>query len=494
MPLQELAEPEEDIQDFAEEAAAEATETEHRETEPDTAPVASLSDRFAALLIDATLLTYVFLLGGPALKTLVSIPAGSPWQWEASPRNAILGMGAGVVFLYFVLFEGVIGRTPGKLLCRLSVQNKTGGAPSLFGVVIRNLFRFVDLALFPLTGFGFAEASIRNQRLGDVLGGTSVRRALLSRRPVVSLSRVEWGSITRRLFALAVDLGFFGAAILAYILAIPIEQETTAKIALQVGPIFLVAYWVFCESFLGGTPGKLIFGLRVVDERARPVRIGSSLIRTIFRLFDHNPLGYLCAVLASHKQRPGDLAAQTSVIRTGWSLRGLVSLIIFALLLSGMAYWGINNEQNFVRTGHVLKIGRWSLPELPSQLKYYLGLRLQVHNLHFGRPQAPIGTEPSYAPGEIVYMTADVSGFIIQDGRTWLQHDLLVRGPQGESIIDILNVINKSFTVGHEDHQQLTSSFLLPLKLDSGRYQVRFRVRDRYGNMTGDDVLAFHVR
>jgi uncharacterized RDD family membrane protein YckC len=70
----------------------------------------------------------------------------------------------------------------------------------------------------------------------------------------------------------------------------------------------------------GRTPGKRLSGLRVVQSDGRPVDLRSSAVRNLARLIDGLPLFYVPTVVSilatRNNQRPGDLAADTVVIRS----------------------------------------------------------------------------------------------------------------------------------------------------------------------------------
>ncbi len=465
-----------------------------KDLDPTETPLAPLSERFAALCMDSILLSYLFAFAYPFILERFHQNIANPLHWARIHQLSLLGIFAVGVFFYFFLFEGIFARTPGKFLCRISVANLYGSPPSIFSVLIRNLFRFVDLLLFPITGFGLVEATSKRQRLGDLLSGTTVRSIRLDQTPVVPLDEVRWGTVTRRTVVLLLDLVIFTLAALFFLLALPTHRPQLCQLILNGGPILVIAYWMGFETFLGGTPAKLFLGLTVVDEGVRPVRLPASFIRNLFRLLDHNPLGYLCAVLAARKQRPGDLAARTSVIRSPWSAKRLFSFLIGLLLITGLGYYGIHNPKSFVRTDHQVQIGPWVVPELPSQMKYFLGYRLYVKEFYFGKPDAPAGEKPHYLPGEIVHTTLQVSGFAKEQGGAWLQQDLLVLAPTGETLIDLLNVTNRRFDVGQNSQQTLSSSFLIPPTVTSGEYTVRVRVRDALGEMQGESKGTFLVR
>jgi uncharacterized RDD family membrane protein YckC len=84
--------------------------------------------------------------------------------------------------------------------------------------------------------------------------------------------------------------------------------------------LFVFAYFVLLEGYLGQTLGKLATGIKVVSEATGTIPgIAPAAVRTVLRLID----GLFCyavafvSVLATAKrQRLGDLAARTLVVRT----------------------------------------------------------------------------------------------------------------------------------------------------------------------------------
>ena len=90
--------------------------------------------------------------------------------------------------------------------------------------------------------------------------------------------------------------------------------------------IFMVALflleWFWSVPFevgrRGATPGKRIFGLKVVQRDGTPVSLSASILRNLLRAADFFPFAYgvgLIAMLTSREfQRLGDLAADTVVV------------------------------------------------------------------------------------------------------------------------------------------------------------------------------------
>lgn len=83
-----------------------------------------------------------------------------------------------------------------------------------------------------------------------------------------------------------------------------------------------LAYYFLSEGLLSGTPGKLIFGLRVRRPSGEPCTWLQVAIRTVLRVVEVNPvlLGALPAGIAilvtKKRQRIGDLLAGTVVVST----------------------------------------------------------------------------------------------------------------------------------------------------------------------------------
>ena len=83
--------------------------------------------------------------------------------------------------------------------------------------------------------------------------------------------------------------------------------------------LFVVGYYLLLEGLLGQTLGKLAVGIRVVSEATgRAPGVGAAAIRTLLRIVD-GLLGYTVAfitvLVSAKRQRLGDMAARTLVVR-----------------------------------------------------------------------------------------------------------------------------------------------------------------------------------
>lgn len=100
---------------------------------------------------------------------------GGIFSVRSATASMLMFFGAPLV--YYVAFEGAIGRTPGKLLCGLIVVDETGMPPKISAVLIRTATRFVEVNPLFLGGVPagiIADRSRYRQRWGDMLAGTYV--------------------------------------------------------------------------------------------------------------------------------------------------------------------------------------------------------------------------------------------------------------------------------------------------------------------------------
>ncbi|MCZ7529815.1 MAG: RDD family protein [Acidimicrobiia bacterium] len=130
--------------------------------------LAGLGSRFVAAIIDV-------LIWGVAIIALLAA-LGSVDSGYARALTVVLVFVT--IFGYDVAFEMLnAGRTPGKAALGLRVTRNGGGPVRFLDSAVRNLLRVVDF--LPLL-YGVGATSIvvtkRNQRLGDLAGGTVVQR------------------------------------------------------------------------------------------------------------------------------------------------------------------------------------------------------------------------------------------------------------------------------------------------------------------------------
>ncbi len=127
--------------------------------------------RVLATVVDGIVLGFVF--------ALMSMLFGSSSAQGGQVSGSLEGFSALVyfvlVFAYYILMEGYLGQTVGKMLLGIKVvREDTGGVPGLGPAAIRSVLRIADGFLSYLVAFIAVLASAKNQRLGDMVANTLV--------------------------------------------------------------------------------------------------------------------------------------------------------------------------------------------------------------------------------------------------------------------------------------------------------------------------------
>ncbi|MEV6931104.1 RDD family protein [Dactylosporangium sp. NPDC051485] len=130
--------------------------------------------RVVATIVDAVLLGC---LGGIVAQVAgVETTASGFSSTRLSSGGSVLWFV--LVVLYYVLLEGLFGRTVGKLVTGIRVVDEvTGAAPGIGKAIIRTLLRIIDGLFAYLVGFIVVLCSQRRRRLGDMAARTLVVRA-----------------------------------------------------------------------------------------------------------------------------------------------------------------------------------------------------------------------------------------------------------------------------------------------------------------------------
>lgn len=135
-----------------------------------------LGSRIAAFLLDTVIQFAVFLV---VVVVVVSLLSGGG-QSGALVATGVLSATALLDFIgYFVLCEMLwSGRSVGKRAAGLRVVRTDGLSIGFWSSLLRNLTRLVDMmpGVLYLVGSVLVLVTPRNQRLGDLLGGTLVIR------------------------------------------------------------------------------------------------------------------------------------------------------------------------------------------------------------------------------------------------------------------------------------------------------------------------------
>lgn len=82
--------------------------------------------------------------------------------------------------------------------------------------------------------------------------------------------------------------------------------------------LVLILYYVIPEGLWGQTPGKAVFGVIVVGTDGSSIGLPKAFARNILRIIDgigNYVVGLVAILLTRRKQRVGDLAAGTVVVK-----------------------------------------------------------------------------------------------------------------------------------------------------------------------------------
>lgn len=139
--------------------------------------------------------------------------------------------------------------------------------------------------------------------------------------PYAAQSSGVYASAGARVVASLVDgvLSFIAGLFLVMIGAASGSDGLTALmyvVAIFGSFIFFIGF----EATSGATPGKRLLGIKVVKEDGTPMDWGAAIVRNVLRIVDALPfwylLGFFLVVFQSRKQRVGDMAARTLVVKT----------------------------------------------------------------------------------------------------------------------------------------------------------------------------------
>lgn len=87
------------------------------------------------------------------------------------------------------------------------------------------------------------------------------------------------------------------------------------------GTVAGTLYYIVLEGIGGQTVGKAIVGIAVVSDDGSRCTYRAATVRTVLRVVDALPAAYLVGLLGIRltvrRQRLGDVAANTVVVRTG---------------------------------------------------------------------------------------------------------------------------------------------------------------------------------
>lgn len=459
--------------------------------------LASLRDRLAAAIIDGLILfaVYWFMLIAYRSIALGEVAGPIPAKgWHGIIFNGLFLL---IAFLYFFIFEAVFYASIGKLICRLSIRNALGEKATIGGIFWRNILRIIDVILFFIAvGIVILEKTSWNQRLGDLVGRTVVIRKLSKTKRQHAITLDMLASASGRLGAFLIDCLIFVPFCIGYFLLLNPEEPLVSMLLVVLSPIILMLYFFLLEAFTGTTVGKLIFGYTVAHEDGSNIDLSSALMRTVTRPFDNNPFGFICLLLSIRKQRPGDLAAETLVLKVPRQVKGLVGAFIAVMVVGAIIFAGLENRNNFLSGSFKVNF----LPAVDITTRTSMGLQqgrqqiLLIREFAFAAGSPKQIRKPSiFQPGEKVFLNFKVSGYEMKGSKAWIQEDLLVRYPDESIGLKLENVIDFYERIDDTEPIALTNNIALPDNALPGRYTVTLTIRDKHSGKQLKEQRFFYV-
>ena len=130
----------------------------------------------------------------------------------------------------------------------------------------------------------------------------------------------EYVGFWRRALAASLDNAVWFIGVVMILGWLPINPQHVSDMAAAIGVIVVFSLWfnyfAFCEWRWGQTIGKNAAGIEVRSlDGAERLSFGQASVRNVLRLIDFFLIGELMIVASKRKQRLGDRAAKTVVLR-----------------------------------------------------------------------------------------------------------------------------------------------------------------------------------
>lgn len=456
------------------------------------ARVSRLAERFTAFLIDSYLLLLAY-WGGVQLYYHFAHQQSVGLAPLQLTQGGFIVHGAWLIFcfMYYFVFESTLSATPGKLICKLSVQRSDGSVPSIARIALRNFLRLVDYFPFVvpgLAGLMCMETTKQDQRLGDLLADT----VCIKRTTVQSTQPIAWNRIAGllgRSCAAVINGVFLAGLIVAQLWLLDDERLRLSQWIILMLPLITAALWIGMQALTGATPGAWVMGQRIVREDGQQIGVTQAMIRTLLLPIDLLGIGLFALTFSPRRQRVGDMIAGTLVVRGKRANRSAVlTLALLALCLCGM-YFGSLNEAALFRTNGTLNHNfdwtffprtsitpHWPPTGAPSE-------PFMIRNFRFAEGSPGNTRSPaSYVPGERAWFVFDVHGFHTKRRHVWIQEDLAIRYPDNSFGLRQENIIDYNQVQRQRGPLELKNDIVLPEGFPPGKYTVFITIRDMYAD------------
>lgn len=183
---------------------------------------------------------------------------------------------------------------------------------------------------------------------GQIKGGVKMAK----------MDKLEYGGFWIRFSAMVWDGIILG--IPAWILQVILVLITGISSMMYLVSLAVVVITIYMDGIKGGTPGKLILGLRIKNEKGEYIGIPMAILRYIGKILSGLILGIGYLMIAWDKRKQGlhDKIASTFVVKTaerkGLFIVGLILgvlpllLLPFLVVIGSMAYFGVLQPDKFL--------------------------------------------------------------------------------------------------------------------------------------------------
>lgn len=131
--------------------------------------------RAIAFVIDMVVSGVIFMAIGFLAAPFFNGMTNGGFHLTGIPALIVMGSTSLLVLAYFVILEGMFGKTIGKALLGIKVVSEDGSPAGISSALVRNILRIIDVLPFLyILGIIFMIRSDKEQRLGDKVSGTVV--------------------------------------------------------------------------------------------------------------------------------------------------------------------------------------------------------------------------------------------------------------------------------------------------------------------------------
>lgn len=478
----------EEYSPFEEEAEDEGTPTGQHPLS-----IGTLRDRLSAAFLDllfcgylfcSTLLIFNYFFTGDFLAPYPTL--GNPALWFHLTSGVVL-------FLYYFVSEALFHTTLGKFFCRMTVRQTSGKQASLFSILLRNLFRPLDLALALLPTWILLDQTRKHQRIGDILAGTCVMKQYAS-PPRLQRTTGELLNASQRFFVDAGDHFLVAIWLTGFLLWLDYQRPLFSFAVLVSLPVLYLLWQSVWWRFFQQSPVQWIFGAGLTNESGGPVRFSQTIIRSIGFLADL--LLFPTLFLSKHHQSFSDFLASTKVV-TQNRFRKTIKGILGAVLIMGVTWFvGLSNPRNittpFFKADFFSQLFQRQHPISQTMQKP----KLEIERFAFLKAdrKTPRGSA-EFQAGEMIYFAFDVIGYAARDDKAWIVEDLVLRFPD-HSIGFKKQEIVEYHQVPTEPGKpiEVFNPLKLPDKATPGFYTLVLILHDKIANTQRTEQRTFRVK